>query len=121
MNSASTLGPVHRRGKWEPDDYRPPWLDSPNQPSRHGEPMNDVDRELLNLAGQWFKDDANLETITLEKYGMRLTRFWQVVNGLIDRPEALAYNAQTVRRLQRIRENRKRARAARRAGHPLNI
>ena len=42
------------------------------------------------------------------------TRYYQVLNALIDRPEALAHDAMLVKRLRRMRQTRQRARSARR-------
>jgi hypothetical protein len=47
---------------------------------------------------------------------MSATRYYQVLNALIDRPEALAFDPLLVRRLRRLRAARQRARSARRLG-----
>nr|MBA2477365.1 DUF3263 domain-containing protein [Sporichthyaceae bacterium] len=44
------------------------------------------------------------------------TRYYQVLNALIDRPEALAYDPMLIKRLRRLRATRQRTRAARRLG-----
>lgn len=46
--------------------------------------------------------------------GYRSTRYYQVLNHLLDNPDALAYAPATVRRLWRLREERQRARSVRR-------
>jgi Protein of unknown function (DUF3263) len=43
-------------------------------------------------------------------------RYYQLLNRLIDRPEALAYDPMLVQRLRRLREVRRRQRFARRLG-----
>ena len=47
---------------------------------------------------------------------MSATRYYQVLNALIDRPEALVADPLLVRRLRRMRAERQRARSARRLG-----
>jgi hypothetical protein len=47
---------------------------------------------------------------------MSATRYYQVLNALIDRPEALSEDPLLVRRLRRMRAERQRARSARRLG-----
>jgi hypothetical protein len=42
-----------------------------------------------------------------------------VLNRLIDRPEALAYDPMLVRRLRRLRDSRRRRRVAARLGHEV--
>ena len=47
---------------------------------------------------------------------MSATRYYQVLNALIDRPESLAADPMLVKRLRRLRASRQRARSARRLG-----
>jgi hypothetical protein len=47
---------------------------------------------------------------------MSATRYYQLLNLLIDRPEALAHDPMLVKRLRRVRSQRRRQRAARRLG-----
>jgi hypothetical protein len=47
---------------------------------------------------------------------MSSTRYYQVLNALIDRPEALEADPLLVRRLRRLRSARQRQRSARRLG-----
>jgi hypothetical protein len=47
---------------------------------------------------------------------MSATRYYQVLNALIDKPEALAAEPLLIRRLRRLRASRQRTRAARRLG-----
>ena len=51
-----------------------------------------------------------------DQYGMTATRYYQVLNSLIDEPAALAYDPLLVKRLRRLRAARQRARSARRLG-----
>ena len=47
---------------------------------------------------------------------MSATRYYQVLNALVDKPEALAADPMLVKRLRRLRTSRQRTRAARRLG-----
>ena len=51
---------------------------------------------------------------------MSSTRYYQVLNALIDRPEALVHDPLLVRRLRRLRASRQRQRSARRLGFDLS-
>ncbi|MGH3910551.1 MAG: DUF3263 domain-containing protein, partial [Pseudonocardiaceae bacterium] len=51
-----------------------------------------------------------------ELFDMSATRYYQVLNDLIDRQEALAADPMLIKRLRRLRASRQRARAARRLG-----
>ena len=74
------------------------------------------DREVLDFERQWWKYAGAKEQAVREKFDMSSTRYYQVLNALIDRPEALAHDPLLVRRLRRLRAARQRARSARRLG-----
>ena len=56
-----------------------------------------------------------------DKFAMSATRYYQVLNALIDQPEALAHDPLLVKRLRRLRASRQRQRSAKRLGIDLNI
>ena len=74
------------------------------------------DREILAFERQWWKYAGAKEQAIRELFDMSATRYYQVLNGLIDRPEALAADPMLVKRLRRLRDSRQRTRAARRLG-----
>ena len=78
--------------------------------------LPDRDREVLDFERQWWKYAGAKEQAVREKFDMSSTRYYQVLNALIDRPEALAHDPLLVRRLRRLRAARQRARSARRLG-----
>ena len=51
-----------------------------------------------------------------EHFDMSATRYYQVLNALIDRRESLEFDPLLVKRLRRMRQARQRARSARRLG-----
>ena len=74
------------------------------------------DREILAFERQWWKYAGAKEQAVRELFDMSATRYYQVLNALIDRPEALAHDPMLVKRLRRLRAARQRARSARRLG-----
>ncbi|HKR52601.1 MAG TPA: DUF3263 domain-containing protein [Pseudonocardiaceae bacterium] len=74
------------------------------------------EREILVFERQWWKYSGAKEQDIRELFGMSATRYYQILNGLIDRQEALATDPMLVKRLRRLRSVRQRARAARRLG-----
>jgi hypothetical protein len=74
------------------------------------------DREILDFERQWWKYAGAKETAIRASFDMSATRYYQVLNTLIDRPEALATDPMLVKRLRRLRSARQRARSARRLG-----
>ena len=79
--------------------------------------LSDRDREILER--HWWKYAGAKETAVRDKFDMSSTRYYQVLNALIDRPEALAADPLLVRRLRRLRAARQRQRSARRLGFEL--
>ena len=80
--------------------------------------LTDRDREILTFERQWWKYAGAKEQAVRELFGMSTTRYYQVLNALIDRPDALAADPMLVKRLRRMRHSRQRARSARRLGMP---
>jgi hypothetical protein len=78
--------------------------------------LSQRDRDVLDFERQWWKYAGAKEQAVREKFDMSSTRYYQVLNALIDRPEALAHDPLLVRRLRRLRAARQRARSARRLG-----
>lgn len=74
------------------------------------------DREILTFERQWWKYAGSKEDAIKELFSMSATRYYQVLNALVDRPEALAVDPMLVKRLRRLRASRQKARAARRLG-----
>ena len=81
--------------------------------------LSDRDREILEFERRWWKYAGAKETAVREKFDMSSTRYYQVLNALIDRPEALEADPLLVRRLRRLRAARQRQRSARRLGFEL--
>jgi hypothetical protein len=78
--------------------------------------LSDRDREILAFERQWWKYAGAKETAIRDLFGMSATRYYQVLNALIDRPQALVADPMLVKRLRRLRASRQRTRSARRLG-----
>ena len=89
----------------------------PQEPAEGGE-LTAREREILAFERQWWKFAGAKEQAVRELFDMSTTRYYQVLNALIDRPEALAHDPMLVKRLRRMRQTRQRARSARRLGVP---
>ena len=74
------------------------------------------DREILAFERQWWKYAGAKEQAIRELFDMSATRYYQVLNALIDSPAALAADPMLVKRLRRLRASRQRQRSARRLG-----
>jgi hypothetical protein len=78
--------------------------------------LSERDTAILDFERQWWKYAGAKEQAIREKFEMSSARYYQVLNTLIDRPEALAEDPLLVRRLRRLRASRQRQRQARRLG-----
>ncbi len=78
--------------------------------------LSERDREILAFERQWWKYAGAKEQAIKELFDMSATRYYQVLNALIDTPEAVATDPMLVKRLRRLRASRQRARSARRLG-----
>jgi hypothetical protein len=78
--------------------------------------LSDRDREILGFERQWWKYAGAKETAIRDLFDMSATRYYQTLNALIDRPEALVHDPMLVKRLRRLRSTRQRTRSARRLG-----
>ncbi len=74
------------------------------------------DAEILAFERQWWKYAGAKEQAVRELFDLSPTRYYQLLNALIDSPAALAHDPMLVKRLRRMRSSRQRARSARRLG-----
>ena len=80
------------------------------------EALSERDMAVLAFERQWWKYAGAKEQAVRELFDMSATRYYQVLNALIDSPAALAHDPMLVKRLRRMRASRQRARSARRLG-----
>ena len=81
-----------------------------------GSSLSQRDRQILEFERQWWKYAGAKEQAIRELFDMSATRYYQIINALIDNPDALAFDPMLVKRLRRMRAVRQRARSARRLG-----
>ncbi len=82
--------------------------------------LTDDETAILDFERQWWKYAGAKEQAVRERFGCSSTRYYQLVNAIIDKPEALAAEPMLVRRLRRLRASRARQRSARRLGFDLD-
>lgn len=82
-------------------------------------PLSERDRAVLDLERSWWTLDGSKEDAIRTRLDLSPTRYYQVLNGLLESPEATAYDPLVVYRLRRRRDRRRRARyEGRTAGGP---
>src|SRR3954452_24664816 len=78
--------------------------------------LSERDRAILAFERQWWKFAGAKEQAIRELFDMSATRYYQVLNALLDRPDALAADPMLVKRLRRHRSASRRAPPPRRLG-----
>jgi hypothetical protein len=73
-------------------------------------PLTDRDRAILDFESSWWADSGPKEQLIHERFELSGTRYYQLLNELLEMPEAYEYNPLVVRRLRRLRDRRRRAR-----------
>jgi hypothetical protein len=70
------------------------------------------EHEMLTFERQWWRRPGAKDTAIRDRFGVTPTRYYQVLNALVDRPAALAADPLLVRRLRRLRAARQRTRSS---------
>lgn len=75
--------------------------------------LTDRDRAILAHEKRWWRSTGAKEEAIRTEFAVSAARYYQLLAALIDSPLALAYDPLLVKRLQRMREARARAREGR--------
>ncbi len=74
--------------------------------------LTEREMAILDFEKSWWQARAPKETEIRERFSLSAARYYQLLNALIDRPEALEHDPLLVKRLRRLREQRQRTRSA---------
>ncbi|MDO5682807.1 MAG: DUF3263 domain-containing protein [Propionibacteriaceae bacterium] len=93
-------------------------MSAANHPTESSAPsaLSERDVDILDFERNWWKHAGPKEQGIREQFDMSATRYYQILNKLIDEPAALEHDPLLVKRLRRMRSERARARSARRLG-----
>ena len=69
------------------------------------------EHDMLGFERQWWRRAGAKDTAIRDLFATTPTRYYQALNALVDRPEALAADPLLVRRLRRLRAARRRTRS----------
>ncbi|MGH2729546.1 MAG: DUF3263 domain-containing protein [Actinomycetota bacterium] len=81
--------------------------------------MDDLSRRdvaMLEFERSWWKHAGVKEHAIKERFDMSATRYYQLLNELLENPAAMAHDPILVKRLKRLRLYRQRQRVARLLG-----
>ena len=65
--------------------------------------LTERDRAILDFERSWWSEPGRKELAIRERFDLSTTRYYGILNELLDAPEALEYDPLVVRRLRRVR------------------
>ncbi len=74
------------------------------------------DAQILRFERQWWRHQGAKEQAIRELFDCSAARYYQLLNALIDNPDALVADPLLVKRLRRMRAARQRERSTKRLG-----
>ena len=80
------------------------------------EELSQRDLDILDFERSWWKHAGVKEQAIKERFDMSATRYYQLLNELLELPAAMAHDPILVKRLKRLRVYRQRQRVARLLG-----
>jgi hypothetical protein len=83
----------------------------PSEASASG--LSPRDRRILEFEREWWRHAGAKEEAIREIFGLSAARYYQVLNLVIDLPDAVRHDPMLVGRLQRVRDSRTQARVSR--------
>ena len=101
--------PAQPSGIEEDDDF----VDSdrtsaPAEPAGLPAGLDERDQQILAFEGQWWRQAGAKEQAIRDTFGLSTTRYYQLLNALLDDPRALEHDPVVVQRLRRLRASRRR-------------
>jgi hypothetical protein len=78
-----------------------------------GDGLSERELAILDFERTWWRHAGSKERAIRERFSVSPTRYYQLLNRLIDNPEALRHDPMLVKRLRRLRASRSRTRSHR--------
>lgn len=72
--------------------------------------LTEREAAILDFERSWWQQDGSKEAAIRDQFELSATRYYRLLNQLLDSAEALDYDPLVVRRLRRLRSNRRRVR-----------
>jgi len=88
-------------------------------PMRNSSGLSELEVKMLDFERQWWRYAGAKESAIKELFDLTPPAYYQMLNNLIDREDALSAEPILVKRLRRLRESRTAARSSTRLGFNL--
>jgi hypothetical protein len=72
--------------------------------------LTDRDRAILDFERSWWTQPGPKETAIRERFELSPTRYYEILNELLEDPAAMDHDPLLLRRLRRLRDRRRRQR-----------
>jgi hypothetical protein len=106
--AAQSQGAESQGGPSDPEPSAPdPSGPESSAPDPGGPGLSDQDLAVLDIARRQWAGPGAKERAIREGLGLSPTRYYQLLNALLDDARALAHDPVTVNRLRRLRESRR--------------
>ncbi len=73
-------------------------------------PLTERDQAILDFERTWWTEPGTKAAAIQDRFRLSPTRYYQLLGNLVGTSDAVAYDPLVVRRLRKVRSNRRRAR-----------
>lgn len=77
------------------------------------EPLTELEERILAFERGWYRYPGAKDQAVRDTFGVTAIRYSQLLNALLDKPAALAAHPMLVKRLRRVRDQRRTGRTVR--------
>jgi hypothetical protein len=102
--------PVPRTSEPAPQPSAEPASAEPASAAPEKPALTERDIEILAFEARWWKHAGAKEQAVKDAFGVSSTRYYQLLNALLDNPAALEHDPVLIGRLRRLRSTRARTR-----------
>jgi hypothetical protein len=88
-------------------------MSAQENPETASSTLTELESRILEFERNWWRFAGAKESAIKEQFDLTAPRYYQLLNDLIDREDALEASPMLVKRLRRLREARMQARTAR--------
>jgi hypothetical protein len=99
------MPPAADQADTDDDDAPKSDVEQPRPPA-----LTEREEQILAFERKWWKHAGSKEQAIRDAFDLSATRYYQLLNGLLDNPAALAADPMLVGRLRRLRSTRARSR-----------
>lgn len=93
-----------------PADDQTPRVPTPREGDDPTPALTEREERILAFESKWWKHAGSKEQAIRDSFALSSTRYYQLLNGLLDNPAALVHDPVLIGRLRRLRVSKSRRR-----------